>query len=485
MIAILIVLLPLISAGIIYLMGKHLKFGRFLFLFTAVCHSICSVYLLLNPEAALSKWDIGKTTLLGFDPISALFLLITSLLFILVAIQTHFWLPAELAAEPEHAAAHGHTAAGFQKESVFRSCLLAFLAMMTLVTAARNLGILWVALEATTLVSAPLICFRRSAGSVEAMWKYLLICSVGIAMALFGTMLLDVAASSGGHSPGLNFDKLLLTRSTFHTGWFKAAFIFAIAGYGAKMGLAPFHTWLPDAHSEAPGTVSALLSGSLLNCSFLALMRFYALAPETLRPFCKNLMIAGGLFSLGIAAFFILRQNDFKRMLAYSSVEHMGLAAILWAIGCDQGALFHVCGHSLIKMTLFLIAGNILLAYGTRAIPTIGGMFKDMPKTACFWLIGILFICGMPPSPLFVTEYLLIREAGPLLSTAVLLLLFVVFGGMTKVCLSMLMGHTGSSAPLPEPTKNAERLNLIPLVALIAVTCCGIMWLILLNNGEI
>ena len=312
-----------------------------------------------------------------------------------------------------------------------------------------NLAGMWVAIEATTLLSAPLICHHKTAESIEAMWKYLLICSVGIGLALFGTLLV------------------------LH-GWYVPGFVFVLAGYGTKMGLAPFHTWLPDAHSEAPGPVSAFLSGALLNCSFLAITRFRAIMPEAVAPFCDNAMIALGLCSLVIAAVFIVRQTDYKRLLAYSSVEHMGLIIILYAIAADQKVLgAHLVFHSLTKMTLFLTAGNLLLAYGTRQISAVHGLGRTMKLHAAIWMMGILMICGMPPSGLFLTELGLVLSAPLWLGAAVLALLFVIFAGMTRVSVGMVFGnpdrlHSAVAKRIP------RTLSIVPAIGFAAIILAGI-----------
>ncbi len=394
--------------------------------------------------------------LLGLDALGIAVLSITALLFVAAAFQSIFHVPADLRLS------HGK----HLETPTFVICLLGFLSTMTLVILARNFGLLWVAVEATTLASAPLILFHRSGHSLEAMWKYLLICSVGIGLALFGTMLLATATAEGGF-PGLGFSSLQAHIDSLHRGWFKAAFIFILAGYGTKMGLAPFHTWLPDAHSEAPGTVSALLSGALLNCSFLGIVRVLNLAPWELKPFCNTLLVTLGVLSLAVAAFFIIRQSDFKRMLAYSSVEHMGLIAILWGIGESGFAVLHMLGHSLIKMTLFCLAGNILLAYGTRQVVHVKSLFGVIPKNGMLWLLGIFLICGAPSSPLFVTEFLLIRSADPWLGTLILLLLFLVFAGMMRVALGMVCGRPEKETPADAGAVAAEHLTAIPLLMLV------------------
>ena len=209
---------------------------------------------------------------------------------------------------------------------------------MTLVTTTPNLGVLWVGIELTTLSSAPLIYFHRHQASMEATWKYLMICSVGIALALLGNILMNVAFfHTNADLHGMDQVSAFIAAARKVQGtdsaiWLKAAFIFLLVGYGTKMGLAPMHTWLPDAHSEAPAPVSALLSGALLNCSFFAIARFREIMPAEIAGFCDTAMIVFGILSVAVAAVFMVRQTDFKRLLAYSSVEHMGLIVILFAL---------------------------------------------------------------------------------------------------------------------------------------------------------
>ena len=372
-------------------------------------------------------------------------------------------------------------------ESVFAAYLLTFLGTMMLVICSRNFGLLWVAVEATTLASAPLICYHRNGHSLEAMWKYLLICSVGIGFALLGTMFLSIAGHfyDGGKIPDLSFEKL---SRGLHPGWFKGAFIFLLAGYGTKMGLTPFHTWLPDAHSESPALVSALLSGSLLNCAFLGIIRVIDIASPELQVFCCNLLLGFGLFSMVVSTLFIIHQTDFKRMLAYSSVEHMGILATAWAMGATEAARFHLLGHTLVKGMLFLLAGNILIACGTRNIHKISGLFRQSPKTGVLWIIGLCAICGTPPSPLFVSEYMLIRHALEnghyFVAAAVLLILFAVLAGMSAGFLRMLAGNGKDTVEFhPENCRLAETLNFVPLFSCILAGVAGFSGLYLLMKG--
>ncbi len=449
------VLLPLLGALVIVSAGKTLRRCTALLFFAGLLHLLSVIWLGFFPTA---------NSYLKPDAIGYTVLFLVSFLFFCVSFQIRNWLPATLAFEKPAGCS------GTMKVKTFTALLCVFLATMSLAALARNFGLLWVAVEATTLASAPLIIFRRTPHSLEAMWKYLLICSVGIGLALFGTMLLGVA-SHGSHA-GLSMELLEEYSSKMNVPWFKAAFIFCFAGYGLKMGLAPFHTWLPDAHGEAPAMLSALLSGALLNCAFLGMIRVMGVAPEVLTVFGNNFFIVFGMISLVIAAIFIVRQRDFKRMLAYSSVEHMGLLALLWGLKLENVVYIHMIGHSLNKMVLFLLAGNILIAYNTHQIKDVTGMFSRLPKTALLWMTALLFICGTPPSPLFVSELLLVRGAGLYLGGAVLLLLFVIFCGMMYNAMGMCMGKD-ISAPLRPADEAAEKLNFIPALVLILLLVIG------------
>jgi len=387
-----------------------------------------------------------------------LLLVLTPILFVVNLVQSLFYLPAS---NSRHNPSNPSNSSNLSNR-LYYTCFCSFFGAMMFALLAPSLPLLWVAVELTTLVSAPLIAYHRTKESLEAMWKYLLICSIGIGLALFGTML------------------VLHAQSTGNIQWYKAGFAFVLAGYGTKTGLAPFHTWLPDAHSEAPAPVSALLSGALLNCSLFAIIRFRAVMPEAAAPFCDHAMLALGLLSVATAAIFMVRQTDFKRLLAYSSVEHMGLAAVLIAIPNLSNSsnpsnlsnllfLAHIATHSLTKTMLFQTAGNLLLAFGTRAITTVQGLGVTMKGHATLWIVGILFICGMPPSVLFLTELGLVCTAPIWISATVLVLLFIVFAAMMKVALSMTMGR-----PLNLPASLPRRLSIVPFTLFILLILGGL-----------
>ena len=405
---------------------------------------------------------------------------LTSLLFVADLVQSIFYLPAAEAAESENP--NNQTMPCW----LYYTCFCAFFGAMVFALLAPSLPLMWVAVELTTLVSAPLIAYHRSRGALEAMWKYLLICSIGIGLALFGTMLVMHALELAEHG-ALEGSRM----------WFKIGFVFVLAGYGTKTGLAPFHTWLPDAHSEAPAPVSALLSGALLNCSFFAIVRFRTIMPDEIAGFCDTAMLTFGILSVAIAAIFMVRQTDFKRLLAYSSVEHMGLIVTLFAIlaqadGIEEDrnrliqlALFaHIVFHSLTKTMLFQTAGNLLLAFKTRAIATVQGLGVTLKGHAALWVVGLLFICGMPPSVLFLTELGLVVSAPVWMSALVLGLLFVVFAAMMKIGLAMTMGE-----PVVKPEPLPKRMLIVPyflftLLIVAGLFGCTVMALAL-QTGEL
>jgi hydrogenase-4 component F len=361
-------------------------------------------------------------------------------------VQSLFYLPVAAKRESGSHMPHG----------LYYVLLILFFGAMMFALTASSVPLMWVAVELTTLVSAPLIAYHCDKGSLEAMWKYLLICSIGIAFALFGTML------------------VLHAQSTGNTRWYMAGFAFVLAGYGTKMGLAPFHTWLPDAHSEAPAPVSALLSGALLNCSFFAIVRFREMMPEAAVSFCDRAMLALGILSVVVGAVFMVRQTDFKRLLAYSSVEHMGLIMVLFSLcsSCGRLAMIallaHIAAHSLTKTLLFQVAGNLLLAFHTRAVSVVQGLGVSMKGHAILWLAGLVFICGMPPSILFFSELSLVFSAPLWVSVIILVLLFIVFAAMMKVGLSMTMGR-----PVALGEKLPKRLVIVPTFLLIMLVSAG------------
>ena len=411
-----------------------------------------------RPEPALYGW-------IGLDALGLLFLTICSVLFLAASVYAVGYLAHE---------DHGHPHRDFEggglftnePEAVFTGCLLLFLAAMTLVTLSRHLGLMWVAVEATTLFSAPLIYFHRHRRSLEATWKYVLICSVGIALAMLGNFALSAARPPGvthGDSALLVGD-LIASGAHLNPVWIQLAFVFFLVGYGTKMGLAPLHTWLPDAHSEAPSLVSALMSGALLNCAFLGVLRGHQLCLAAGQgAFSRELLVVLGLLSLLVAGVFIVGQTDFKRMLAYSSVEHMGILALAVGLGAGYAAGLHVVNHSLTKGALFLTAGNLLAYYRTKSVTEVRGVLGRLPLTGLLWLAGFLAITGTPPFGVFLSEFAVLRSAvdqhRPWIVGAYLFLLAVIFLGMAAIVLPMVHGGKLPAlwpdrvTPIPPPTQ--------------------------------
>jgi hydrogenase-4 component F len=404
---------------------------------------------------------------MAIDDLSLLFLTITSVLFLAASLYAIGYLARE--SRPDRHEEIDELPFTNFPEATFAGCLLLFLATMTLVAVSRHLGLMWVAVEATTLATSPLIYFHRNSRSLEATWKYLVICSVGIALALLGNFFLAVAT----HFPGvpnihLTIDDLVANAKSLDPVWLKAAFLFLLVGYGTKMGLAPLHTWLPDAHSEAPAVVSALLSGALLNCAFLTILRSQSLmAAAGLAEFGGELLILFGLISMVLAGVFIVGQADYKRMLAYSSVEHMGILALGVGIGGSAifGAMLHAVNHSLAKAMLFLAAGNILAWYRTKSTSHTRGMNKLLPLTGFLWMAGFLAITGSPPFGLFISELTILKgilDAQQTTAAVVYLsALALVFVGMASIMLKMIFSPPSeTTAPGDFPSEMDRRIPL-------------------------
>ena len=366
-----------------------------------------------------------------------------------------------------------------------------FLLAMIVATMANSLGVLWVAIEGTTLATTFLIAFFRKREGLEAGWKYLILCSVGIALALFGTVLTYYSSVRilGDESTALNVTKLLEVANQLDPHVLKLAFIFLFVGYGTKIGLAPMHAWVPEAYSEAPAPVTAMLAGVLETVAVYAVLRSKAIMDQALPlAFTGNLLMLFGLISFVVATFFILIQHDYKRLFAYSSVEHMGLAMIGVGVGGPLGTfggLFHLLNHALAKALAFFAAGNVHRRYATREIIEVRGLASIQPITAVAMLVAGLALVGMPPFSMFASEVMVVSALATQsfasdtlhlgrfltiivaqdvrsLSIVTLFLLFSValFGGFTFRVTSMVWGTA------PDGVRRGEPWNLghVPLI---------------------
>jgi len=351
--------------------------------------------------------------------------------------------------------------------------LYIFVFTMFLVLVSANLGIMWVAVEGTTLATALLVGFYNKKTSLEAAWKYIIICTVGIIFALFGTILLHYAAVSvTGESGSLDWQTLRRVATQLDPMLLRLSFIFALVGYGTKVGLAPMHTWLPDAHSQAPSPISAMLSGVLLNCAFYSIIRFHLIVSESLGPqFSSNLILIFGVLSIAVALPLILVQHDIKRLLAYSSIEHMGIIAAAVGLGGKlalYGAFLHMINHALTKSLLFFIVGNVSQHYRTKRILRIKGLFKTMPVTGPALMIGGLAIAGAPPFSIFLSEFIILSsgfaEGRYVVSSLILILITLIFTGVIYAISKMVLGTPPSRVQVGEQGKLAPVLILISLV---------------------
>jgi hydrogenase-4 component F len=331
---------------------------------------------------------------------------------------------------------------------------------MFLVPAVNNAGVMWVAVEMTTLISAFLVGFYNTKESVEAAWKYIIICSVGIIFALLGTILFVYAFSQAGGIKSLNWSDWSSASCMPDSNLLKIAFIFILVGYGTKAGLAPMHTWLPDAHSQAIAPISALLSGGLLKIALYAIMRFGLIVIKGAGfQYFGNLMLLLGVISLVISCGFILVQKDLKRLLAYSSIEHVGIISIGLGLGTPlalAGAFLHIFNHAAAKSLLFFGAGNIVGVYQKHAMNTIRGVLKVLPFTGIMVLLGVFALTGFPPFSIFISEFLIIAAAftngAYAIGVVLLLFLSVIFGAFIFHFGKMLFGNLPKGmAPTGEP----------------------------------
>ncbi|HEX6081396.1 MAG TPA: proton-conducting transporter membrane subunit [Methylomirabilota bacterium] len=352
---------------------------------------------------------------------------------------------------------------------------------MLFAVTANNVGYMWIAIEATTITSAMLIPLHVTKASVEASWKYILIGSVGIALAFGGTVLgyFDFVSMAGPRDTALQWTVLKASASHLHPEVIKLAFVFVLIGYGTKAGLAPMHTWLPDAHSEAPAPLSAMMSGVLLAVALYAVIRWEAVVNAAAGTgFTDGLYITLGTLSIVIAALSLVTQRNYKRMLAYSSIEHTGLVCVGLALGPigTFAAMLHLLNHMLAKSMMFLLAGRVLHRYGTADIGRVSGLLKVMPWTGGLFAAGMLAVVGLPPFGLFVSEFVLIRAgfaAGrPWLIGLILALLAVAFISMIGHMSRMLYGAPTAGVRVGE----ARPWSLIPLgLCAVALVVLGLV----------
>ncbi|WP_094752604.1 hydrogenase 4 subunit F [Psychromonas sp. CD1] len=462
----LVVALPLVAA-IVGLLSCFIKKSGYKIAIAVHVISMLSV-LILTLSIALTVFDNGAFLMadkwIYIDSLSALFLAVLGV----VAFFTGWHSLGYI----EHEYQKGEMSA--RKVSLYYGLFNLFLTTMIVALMSNNVIMMWVMIEATTVTSVFLVGIYGQRSSLEAAWKYIIICSVGVSFGLFGSILTySNAAATLAHPENAIFwtyirdNASLLDPTLVHL-----AFIFVIIGFGTKTGLFPMHAWLPDAHSEAPSPVSALLSAGLLNCAFLVILRYYIITYKAIGiNYPQMLLLVFGFLSVFFAAFFILAQRDIKRMLAYSSVENMGLITLGIALGPIGvfAALLHVINHSLGKTLMFCGSGNLLLKYGSRDMGVIKGVLRVTPVTGVVVAVGAFALGGVPPFNLFLSEFMII--AGGVASDhlglmiALALLLTVVLAGLARFVAMCILGKKPENMPKGEVSK----MMVVPLVVLLGL----------------
>lgn len=452
-----LIILPLIGAAVTWLIPYDRLRPKVLSLFVFAHLGVTIQLLSFTPPPSPGGWFV-------LDPLGKIVLLSISVLFLFCALYSVGYL-------------------FYRRERSNRVLcigLLVCLSGASLVTITHHLGLMWVALETTTISMAPLIYFNRNARSIEATWKYLLICSVGVALALIGIYFLAYSTIVAGVEPSLLLDDLIRDAGKLSSSWVHAAFVFLLVGFGSKMGLAPLHSWKPDAYGEAPGLVGAMLAGGLVNLAFLALLRVYQLCLATREiVFFQNALVAMGLISMLFAAVFMARQADFKRMLAYSSVEHVGIMALALGLGGKAifGAIFHMVANSLAKGVMFLASGNIHRSYNSKNTAQVRGVLQRLPWSGGLFLAGFIAVTGSPPFAPFISEFTIVSSAfiqGRILVGVLFLLsLAIIFIGMALTVLPMVMGDV---PPESEATPYRDSIYTVgpPLGLLLLVLMLGV-----------
>jgi hydrogenase-4 component F len=409
-----------------------------------VLSGLACLGLVVAVAATAAHRDVGYAGVLRADALSAVFLLATGFLYAAVAIYSVGYL------------AHGRTSTRYMRR--FWTGLNIFAWAMLAAPLMNSLALLWIAIEVTTVISALLVAIEDTDGAAEAAWKYVLIASAGLGLALLATIFLYFAgAQLLGQSYDLAFSQIIPVAGRLPHAPVQLAFVLAVLGYGTKMGLFPVHTWLPDAHSEAPTPVSALLSGALLATCFYAVLRYYQVALSALGPrFPRDVLLVFGVLSLLLAALYLFGQRDIKRMLAYSSVEHMGVLAIGVSFGAPialAGVLLHVLAHAAAKGNAFMGAGVLVHKFGTKRLAAIRGGLDVLPWSGPLFLLAILALGAMPPFGLFRSEFEIVEGGFASSSTVTAAILIigvtVAFFGLAATTTQILLVPRARSARPP------------------------------------
>ncbi len=434
----LVLLIPLVSAGILAFIPSYRWSSRL---------NVCASLLTLGAAVSLFFYRSAPGPLAQIDDLNIVFVVLNTFVAFTTSIFSASYIEHEL-----------ETRRLTPVYLRFYHAMFQFMMFgMNLALIANNIGLMWVAIELATLTTILMVGIYRTHEALEAAWKYFILGSVGIALALFGTILVYMAARPvmGAGVPAMAWTELIKRVAEFDPGLLNVAFIFLLLGYGTKVGLVPLHAWLPDAHAEGPTPISAVLSGLLLNVALYAVLRFKMLLAANAHTFAPGpLMITMGLVSLLFAAFMLYRRRDIKRLFAYSSIEHMGVIAFAFGIGgplANFAGLLHMTMHSLTKSAIFFSVGHVAQAKGTQRIADIGGLSVTHPGLAWALVVGVAAIAGLPPSGIFMSEFLVVSSTfarDPLLAIPLVLGLLIGIGALFLKLGGIVFGEPrGSTAP--------------------------------------
>ncbi len=461
---ILVLAVPFISSLVIWFIGVNTKTVNIIHIAASIVYALVALNLICSVTGGERYFAFNE--FLFVDSLGGVFLSLIAVTGLLINIYSVKYMEWEVK--------KGHLT---DKDlRIFFALSHLFIFTMTLSVLANNMAVMWAAVEATTLSSVFMVAISKGKRSTESGWKYIVICSVGLAFALYATILLygaGFAVIGDGHDAML-WTSLMDNAKLIDADALKLIFVFALIGFGTKAGLAPTHTWLPDVHSEGPSPASAMLSAVLLKCAMLAIVRYYAIVGNSIVgfEFVQNMMIVISLVTIFIAAMFIIRQHDIKRMFAYHSVEHIGIIAFGFGIGGPLGifaGLFHSLTHSITKALAFCVSGNIIKIYGTRDMTKMGGLIKIAPVTAILFGIAICSLVGIPLFAIFVSEFLAIKAGivgGDYFAVALFIIgLAIIFVGVFSHFNEVMFGEAKSEV-------NKEKIELsanIPLMILAAM----------------
>jgi hydrogenase-4 component F len=434
-----ILVIPAVSAAVLALLPRY-RLGARLNVLAALLTFVASLLLLSTDRPEPGRY-------LFVDDLNVVFIVLTTFIGFTTSVFSATYIAHELEI--------GRLTPQYLR--FYHSMYQVLMFAMNLALIANNIGLMWVAIELATLTTILMVGIYRTHEAVEAAWKYFILASVGIALALFGTILIYLAAQPvmGGGVDAMVWTLLIERVARFDPALLDAAFIFLLLGYGTKVGLAPLHAWLPDAHAEGPTPISAVLSGLLLNVALYAVLRFKMLLAANVKAIAPGpLMVTMGLVSLLFAAFMLYRRRDIKRMFAYSSIEHMGIITFAFGMGgplANFAGLLHMTMHSLTKSAIFYSVGHIAQIKGTQKIAEIRGLTETHPVLGWGLVLGVFAIAGMPPFGIFMSEFLVVSSTfarEPLLTIPLVVGLLVAFGALLLRLNSVAFGDPlGSTQP--------------------------------------